>query len=158
MIRLFILLLFSFNVSSLFSQDLNKNIFSQQEIIKLSEYGKELERAILDRNASDTLLIAKIAKLKGDYSTDLYGYTDEAVIKISNYFKELSSYLSSLERQDSIELARQDSIELARKDSINNAIRLINQEGGNFEVEAVEKNNVITKNAEDFTYLVLFGF
>jgi outer membrane protein OmpA-like peptidoglycan-associated protein len=92
MSRLFILVFIIFNSSFLFAQDPNKNIFSQDEVIKLSSYAIELEHSILDKDPSDSILIAK---LKGDYLLDLYGYSDKAVIKISNYLKEL-------EIQDSI--------------------------------------------------------
>jgi outer membrane protein OmpA-like peptidoglycan-associated protein len=70
----------------LFAQECNKNVFSEEEAVKLSAYGKNLEKSILEKNPGDTALIAK---LQGDYSSDLCGYTDESVIKISNYLKEL---------------------------------------------------------------------
>ena len=84
--KLFILVGFTLNFSLLFAQECNKNVYSEEEAIKLSTYGKNLEKSILEKNPSDTALIAK---LQGDYSTDLCGYTDESVIKISNYLKEL---------------------------------------------------------------------
>lgn len=94
MSRILILVVFIFNFSLLFAQDQdpNKNIFSQDELIILSNYGKQLENLIIEKNPSDTAIIAK---LKGDYLSDLYGYTDDEVIKISNYLKVL-------EIQDSI--------------------------------------------------------
>ena len=84
--KLFILVGFTLNFSLLFAQECNKNVYSEDEAIKLSTYGKNLEKSILEKNPADTALIAK---LQGDYSTDLCGYTDESVIKISNYLKEL---------------------------------------------------------------------
>jgi outer membrane protein OmpA-like peptidoglycan-associated protein len=84
--KLYILVGFTLNFSLLFAQECNKNVYSEDEAIKLSTYGKNLEKSILEKNPADTALIAK---LQGDYSTDLCGYTDESVIKISNYLKEL---------------------------------------------------------------------
>ena len=84
--KLFILVGFTLNFSLLFAQECNKNVYSEDEAIKLSTYGKNLEKSILEKNPGDTALIAK---LQGDYSSDLCGYTDESVIKISNYLKEL---------------------------------------------------------------------
>jgi outer membrane protein OmpA-like peptidoglycan-associated protein len=84
--KLFILVGFTLNFSLLFAQECNKNVFSEEEAVKLSAYGKNLEKSILEKNPGDTALIAK---LQGDYSSDLCGYTDESVIKISNYLKEL---------------------------------------------------------------------
>jgi len=92
--KLSILVVFTFSFSLLSAQDPNKNVFSQDEVIKLSNYAIELEKSILDNNPSDTALIAK---LKGDYLLDLYGYSDEAVIKISNYLKELEKAKLSAE-------------------------------------------------------------
>ena len=60
--------------------------------MKLSAYGKDLEKRILEKNPADTALIAQ---LRGDYSKDLCGYTDSSVIKISIYLREL-------EKKDSI--------------------------------------------------------
>ena len=84
--KLYILVGFTLNFSLLFAQECNKNVYSEDEAIKLSTYGKNLEKSILEKNPADTALIAK---LQGDYSTDLCGYEDESVIKISNYLKEL---------------------------------------------------------------------
>ena len=84
--KLFILVGFTLNFSLLFAQECNKNVYSEEEAIKLSNYGKNLEKSILEKNPGDTAIIAK---LQGDYSSDLCGYTDESVIKISNYLKEL---------------------------------------------------------------------
>lgn len=84
--KLVILVGFTLNFSLLFSQECNKNVFSEDEAMKLSAYGKNLEKAILDKNPGDT---ARIAKLQGDFSKDLCGYSDDEVIKISNYLKEL---------------------------------------------------------------------
>ncbi len=103
--KLFILVGFTLNFSLLFAQECNKNVYSEEEAIKLSTYGKNLEKSILDKNPGDTALIAK---LKGDYSTDLCGYTDESVIKISNYLKEL-------EKLDSInKIIKEEVIEVAK--------------------------------------------
>ena len=60
--------------------------------MKLSAYGKNLEKSILEKNPADTALIAK---LQGDFSSDLCGYTDDEAVKLSNYLK-------ALEKQDSI--------------------------------------------------------
>lgn len=91
--KLLILVGFTLQLSMLFGQnDCNKTQFTEEEALKLSDYGKKLEASILEKNPADTALIAKMI---GDYSKDLCGYTDEEVIKISNYLKEL-------EKQDSI--------------------------------------------------------
>lgn len=90
--KLLLVVGFTLNLSLLFAQDCNKNVFSEEEVMKLSAYGKDLEKRILEKNPGDTALIAQ---LKGDYSKDLCGYTDSSVIIISNYLKEL-------EKKDSI--------------------------------------------------------
>lgn len=90
--KLLLVVGFTLNLSLLFAQDCNKNVFSEEEVMKLSAYGKDIEKRILEKNPGDTALIAQ---LKGDYSKDLCGYTDSNVIIISNYLKEL-------ERKDSI--------------------------------------------------------
>lgn len=100
--KLYILVGFTLNFSLLFAQECNKNVYSEDEAIKLSTYGKNLEKSILEKNPADTALIAK---LQGDYSTDLCGYEDESVIKISNYLKEL-------EKLDSINKIVEEVIEV----------------------------------------------
>ena len=92
--KLYILLVgFTLHSSLSFSQgDCNKTVFSEEEAMKLSAYGKDLEKRILEKNPADTALIAQ---LRGDYSKDLCGYTDSSVIKISIYLREL-------EKKDSI--------------------------------------------------------
>jgi outer membrane protein OmpA-like peptidoglycan-associated protein len=92
--KLYILLVgFTLHSSLSFSQaECNLNLFSEEEAMKLSAYGKDLEKRILEKNPADTALIAQ---LKGDYSKDLCGYSDSSVIAISNYLKEL-------EKKDSI--------------------------------------------------------
>jgi outer membrane protein OmpA-like peptidoglycan-associated protein len=84
--KLFILVGFTLNFSLLFSQECNKNVYSEDEATKLSTYGKNLEKSILEKNPADTALIAK---LQGDYSQDGCGYSDDEVIKISKYLREL---------------------------------------------------------------------
>lgn len=107
--KLFILVGFTLNFSLLFAQECNKNVYSEEEAIKLSTYGKNLEKSILEKNPGDTALIAK---LQGDYSTDLCGYTDESVIKISNYLKELEK-LDSLNKvvKEEIKPIREEKVE-----------------------------------------------
>ncbi len=83
--KLLLVVGFTLNLSLLFAQDCNKNVFSEEEAMKLSKYGKELEKRILEKNPADTALIAQ---LKGDYSKDC-AYTDDETIKISNYLREL---------------------------------------------------------------------
>jgi outer membrane protein OmpA-like peptidoglycan-associated protein len=90
--KLYILVGFTLNFSLLFAQECNKNVYSEDEAMKLSAYGKNLEKSILEKNPADTALIAK---LKGDFSSDLCGYTDDESVKLSNYLK-------ALEKQDSI--------------------------------------------------------
>ncbi len=102
--KLFILVGFTLNFSLLFAQECNKNVYSEEEAIKLSTYGKTLEKSILEKNPGDTALIAK---LQGDYSTDLCGYSDESVIKISNYLKEL-------EKLDSINKIVKEVVEVIK--------------------------------------------
>ena len=84
--KVLILVFLTFSFYSLFAQESNKNVFSQDEVIRLSAYAKQLEKSILENNSTDTALIAK---LKGDFSFDLYGYTDESIIAISDYIKIL---------------------------------------------------------------------
>ncbi|GEM_PF-5066329 len=85
--KLYILVGFTLNFSLLFSQmNPNNNIYTEDEAMKLSNYGKALEKSILEKNPADS---AKIAKLTGDYSQDLCGYSDSSVIKISEYLREL---------------------------------------------------------------------
>ena len=64
MSRLLILVVIVFNHTFLCAQDPNKNIFSQDDIIKLSNYAIKLENSILANNPNDSV---KIAKLKGEY-------------------------------------------------------------------------------------------
>ena len=90
--KLYILVGFTLNFSLLFAQECNKNVYSEDEAMKLSAYGKNLEKSILEKNPADTALIAK---LQGDFSSDLCGYTDDEAVKLSNYLK-------ALEKQDSI--------------------------------------------------------
>jgi len=97
--KLLILVGFTLQFSLLFGQnDCNKNLFTEEEASTLSNYGKKLEASILEKNPADTALIAKMT---GDYSKDLCGYSDEEVIKISNYLKEL-------EKLDSLNQAKED--------------------------------------------------
>ena len=119
--KLFILVGFTLNFSLLFSQECNKNVYTEDEAIKLSAYGKKLEKSILEKNPGDTVLIAK---LQGDYSSDLCGYTDESVIKISNYLKELekldtiSKIIKEVEEEKkSIEQANTESIDKSKGES-----------------------------------------
>tara|TARA_B100001758_G_C18279440_1_gene540812 strand:+ start:270 stop:986 length:717 start_codon:yes stop_codon:yes gene_type:complete len=105
MSRLLILVVIVFNHTILCAQDPNNNIFSQDDIIKLSNYAIKLENSILANNPNDS---AKIANLKGEYLNDLHGYTDVEVIKISKYIK-------ALERQDSINNIPQQIEELEER-------------------------------------------
>lgn len=105
--KLLILVGFTLQFSLLFGQnDCNKNLFTEDEALKLSAYGKKLEASILEKNPADTALIAKMV---GDYSKDLCGYTDEEVIKISNYLKELEKKDSLNNIPEVVEVAK-DSI------------------------------------------------
>ena len=115
MIRLLILVLVTFNFSFLLAQESNKNKFSQDEVIKLSYYGKQLEESILEKNPSDTALIAK---LKGEYLLDLYGYTDKEVIKISSYLKKLEQLDSINNIPKEIEVVEELKDDLASSDDI----------------------------------------
>jgi len=91
--RLLILVGFTLQFSMLFAQnDCNKNLFTEEEALLLSDYGKKLEAAILEHNPADTALIASMQE---DLDHGLCGFTDEEVVKISNYLKEL-------EKQDSL--------------------------------------------------------
>ncbi len=84
--KLFILVGFTLHFSLLFSQDCcNMNVYTEDETMKLSAYGKVLEKSILEKNPADSV---KIAKMTGDFKNDCC-YTDSSVIKISNYLKEL---------------------------------------------------------------------
>jgi outer membrane protein OmpA-like peptidoglycan-associated protein len=109
--KLFILVGFTLNFSLLFSQECNKNVYTEDEVTKLSNYAKNLEKSIIEKNPKDTALIAK---LQGDYSTDLCGYNDESVIKISNYLKEL-------EKLDTIDkIVKEEIVDtLSNKDNQN---------------------------------------
>jgi outer membrane protein OmpA-like peptidoglycan-associated protein len=127
--RLFILAFFTFNFPTLFAQDPNKNLFSQDEVIKLSNYATDLERSILDNNPTDSALIAK---LKGDYLLDLYGYSDKAVIKISNYLKALQT-----------------------QDSINKVAEIIDLEN-DLEDESITNDDAETESSDSYVASVLF--
>lgn len=129
--KLFILVGFTFNFSLLFSQECNKNVYTEAEIIKLSTYGKNLEKSILEKNPGDTALIAK---LKGDFSSDLCGYNDEAVIKISNYLKEL-------EKLDTIDKILKDEEKL-----VVDTDTLINKFNKDNKIEKVDENLVKNSN------------
>ena len=84
--KLIILVGFTLHFSLLFSQDCcNMNVYTEDETMKLSSYGKALEKSILEKNPADSV---KIAKMTGDFKNDCC-YTDSSVIKISNYLKEL---------------------------------------------------------------------
>lgn len=84
--KLYILVGFTLHFSLLFSQDCcNMNVYTEDETMKLSAYGKALEKSILEKNPADSV---KIAKMTGDFKNDCC-YTDSSVIKISNYLKEL---------------------------------------------------------------------
>ena len=84
--KLIILVGFTLHFSLLFSQDCcNMNVYTEDETMKLSAYGKALEKSILEKNPADSV---KIAKMTGDFKNDCC-YTDSSVIKISNYLKEL---------------------------------------------------------------------
>jgi len=106
--KLYILVGFALNFSMLFSQDCNANLYTEDDAIKLSAYGKNLEKSILDKNPGDTALIAK---LQGDYSTDLCGYNDESVIKISNYLKELEK-LDSINKIVKEEIVKEEVVKV----------------------------------------------
>ncbi len=123
--KLYILVGFTLNFSLLFAQECNKNVYSEDEAIKLSTYGKNLEKSILEKNPADTALIEK---LQGDYSTDLCGYADESVIKISNYLKELE-----------------------KLDSINKIVVEVKEDIKPFEVAAIEEEPVRPKEAAPVT-------
>ena len=100
--RLLILVGFTLQFSMLFAQnDCNKNLFTEEEVLVLSNYGKKLEASILEHNPADTALIAKIQE---DLNHGLCGFTDEEVIKISEYLKEL-------EKQDSLNNVVEEVIE-----------------------------------------------
>lgn len=84
--KLLILVGFTLHFSLLFSQDCcNMNTYTEDETMKLSAYGKALEKSILEKNPGDS---SKIASMTGDFKNDCC-YSDSSVIKISNYLKEL---------------------------------------------------------------------
>ena len=84
--KLFILVGFTLHFSLLFSQDCcNMNIYTEDETMKLSAYGKALEKSILEKNPADSV---KIASMTGDFKNDCC-YSDSSIIKISIYLKEL---------------------------------------------------------------------
>jgi outer membrane protein OmpA-like peptidoglycan-associated protein len=84
--KLFILVGFTLHFSLLFSQDCcNMNIYTEDETMKLSAYGKALEKAILEKNPADSM---KIASVTGDFKNDCC-YSDSSIIKISIYLREL---------------------------------------------------------------------
>jgi len=100
--RLLILVGFTLQFSMLFAQnDCNKNLFTEEEALMLSDYGKKLENAILEHNPADSALIAIMQE---DLDHGLCGYTDEEVVKISNYLKVL-------EKQDSLNNIVEEVIE-----------------------------------------------
>ena len=100
--RLLILVGFTLQFSMLFAQnDCNKNLFTEEEALMLSDYGKKLENAILEHNPADSTLIAIMQE---DLDHGLCGYTDEEVVKISNYLKVL-------EKQDSLNNIVEEVIE-----------------------------------------------
>jgi len=132
--KLYILVGFTLNFSLLFAQECNKNVYSEDEAIKLSTYGKNLEKSILEKNPADTALIAK---LQGDYSTDLCGYEDESVIKISNYLKEL-------EKIDSINKIVVEDIKQIEVTKIEEEIKP-------FEVAKIEEEPVRSKASAPVT-------
>jgi len=112
--RILILVGFGLQATLTFAQgDCNKNLFTEEEASKLSQYGKELEAAILEYNPADS---SYIAKRTGDFSKDLCGYTDEEVIKISNYLKELEK-LDSLNKAKE-EQKKQDALNKAKAEEI----------------------------------------
>ena len=64
----------------LFAQnDCNKNLFTEEEALLLSDYGKKLEAAILEHNPADTAIIASMQE---DLDHGLCGFSDEEVVKI----------------------------------------------------------------------------
>lgn len=87
--KLIILVGFTLQFSLLFAQApqdcCNKNIYTEDETMKLSAYGKALEKSILEKNPSDS---SKIAAMTGDFKNDCC-YSDSSIIKISDYLKEL---------------------------------------------------------------------
>jgi outer membrane protein OmpA-like peptidoglycan-associated protein len=84
--KLFILVGFTLHFSLLFSQDCcNMNIYTEDETMKLSAYGKALEKSILEKNPADSV---KIASMTGDFKNDCC-YSDSSIIKISIYLREL---------------------------------------------------------------------
>ena len=84
--KLIILVGFTLHFSLLFSQDCcNMNVYTEDETMKLSAYGKALEKSILEKNPADSVNIARMA---GDFKNDCC-YSDSSVIKISNYLKQL---------------------------------------------------------------------
>lgn len=114
--------------------DCNKNLFSEEEAFKLADYANQLENAILDYNPADSLYIAKRT---GDFSKDLCGYTDEEVIKISNYLKEL-------EKLDSLNKAN----EKAKEEALTKA----NEEKAIEETKAVEEAKAIVQTEKVANY------
>ena len=72
--RLLILVGFTLQFSMLFAQnDCNKNLFTEEEALLLSDYGKKLEAAILEHNPADTALIASMQE---DLDHGLCGFSD----------------------------------------------------------------------------------
>jgi outer membrane protein OmpA-like peptidoglycan-associated protein len=120
--------------------DCNKNLFSEEEALKLADYANQLENAILDYNPEDSTYIAKRT---GDFSKDLCGYTDEEVIKISIYLKEL-------EKLDSLNKAN----EKAKEEALTKA----KEEKAQEETKAIEeaKASVQTEKAAEYDRMVYF--
>ena len=147
MIKRFILFIgVGLQASLTFAQDndCNKNLFSEEEALKLADYANQLENAILDYNPADSTYIAKRI---GDFSKDLCGYTDEEVIKISNYLKEL-------EKLDSLNKAN----EKAKKEALTKAIEEKEEEKAKEEtakatevVKPVETEKIANKY-DEFVY------
>ena len=130
--KLFLLVGFTLNFSFLFSQECNKNVYTEDEAIKLSNYGKNLEKSIIEKNPGDTALIAK---LKGDYSSDLCGYNDESVIKISNYLKEL-------EKLDTINKPSTEEELVVSADTLNNLDNRIEKGRETSDLSTNKKNSL----------------
>jgi len=143
MIKKFIIFIgVGLQASLTFSQEgeCNKNLFSEEEALKLADYANQLENAILDYNPEDSTYIAKRT---GDFSKDLCGYTDEEVIKISNYLKEL-------EKLDSLNKAN----EKAKEEALTKA----KEEKAQEETKAIEeaKASVQTEKAAEYDRMVYF--
>jgi outer membrane protein OmpA-like peptidoglycan-associated protein len=126
--------------------DCNKNLFSEEEALKLADYANQLENAILDYNLEDSTYIAKRI---GDFSKDLCGYTDEEVIKISIYLKELEK-LDSLNKAN--EKAKEEALTKAKEEKAK-------EEKAQEETKAIEeaKASVQTEKVADYDKMVYFS-